>query len=286
MKEIYIASEKSGKIFVIGTLFGSMIACLLTIMYIHVTFNVHDLFLSPLAYIIYLLLLMGIIYILNRLSLCRSKISSYIFSTLLSVITIYFHWFYWVFLTLSSQKTDQSDPLSLFLNPWLIVHHLDILSHNIYSTIMTVQITGWILWLMWILEALGILVIGFIGNKISIYEKVFCENCEKWVPLTLRMMFIYDTEEELNTLLDSDLIHILKLIPTLDFKQQHILINIHKCSDCDSTITLNIDKKIGELTSRYDIPIDAKYRSISPVFFISSSLYDRFFKINEYLTRY
>ena len=280
MKEIYKPSEKSGNLFTVGLLLGTLCISLATMMYVRMPLDVNNLLFSFTAYATFLMVYIIIVYFTTRISKCRNIRSARLFSILLSIYAVYFNWYYLVSVILSNSEI-YTDEVSLFFNPLLIFYYLGKISKNVYDTVFGLQITGWIVWLFWIIEACGILALGYFYGKYSTFEQVFCEECKKWATLDLLIMFKYESEEELQSILDSDINDILTLTPTADFMDQHILININKCKKCDSTITLNIDKKIGYIYYRSGEPSSAQYQNVSPVYLISLSLYNKFAKIKE-----
>lgn len=283
IKEIYIPTQKTGNIFLLGLLLGPLFIALLTTLYVLAIISFPDLFLLLISYILYIILFASFIYVLVRISKCRNTRIVKLFACCLSFFAVYYKAFY--FISASQNENIFLGDFSLLLNPTLIFQELNVLSQDIYDTVFGIQITGWIIWLFWIFQASGILVIGYLTGKYSTFEQVFCENCERWTQLELRIMLEYESEEELQSILESDISHLLTLTPTSDFMDQHILVNIDKCKECDATITLNIDKKVGELTSRYGAIIDAKYQHISPVYVISYTLYRKFEKMNNDLQK-
>lgn len=284
IKEIYIPTQKTGDIFLLGLLLGPLFVGLLTTLYVQAIISFPDLFLLMISYILYIILFASFIYVLVRISKCRNTRIIKLLACCLSFFAVYFKAFYFISASQNEHNIFLGD-FSLLLNPTLIFQELNVLSQDIYDTVFGIQITGWIIWLFWIFQASGILVIGYLTGKYSTFEQVFCENCNRWTQLELRIMLEYESEEELQSILESDISHLLTLTPTSDFMDQHILVNIDKCKECDATITLNIDKKVGELTSRYGAIIDAKYQHISPVYVISYTLYRKFEKMNNDLQK-
>ena len=284
VKETYVPTEKTGNIFLLGILLGPLFIALLTTLYVQAIISFPDLFLLLISYILYIILYASFIYVLVRISKCRNTRIVKLFACFLSFFSVYYKAFYFILASQNEHNIFLGD-FSLLLNPTHIFQELNVLSQDIYDTVFGIQITGWIIWLFWILQASGILAIGYLTGKYSTFEQVFCENCERWTQLELRIMLEYESEEELQSILESDISHLLTLTPTSDFMDQHILVIIDKCKECDATITLNIDKKVGELTSRYGAIIDAKYQNVSPVYVISYSLYRKFEKINNDLQK-
>lgn len=280
MKNIYKLSEKSGWLFSIGTIVGIFLTMIITMLYINVTLGTNDIVLAFVVYVCYIAIFSLTSYIIVKITKCRSKKSAQLFSVILSVFAAYFNLFYFTHMILE-RNSIVIDPFSLFSNPILIFQYLDKISTKVYDTILGIQINGWILWLIWIVETLGIVATGFIG-KYYTFEQVFCESCKKWVGISDNLMLKYDNDEELDRLLESDLEELLKLTATNDFYDQHILVNLNKCKKCNSTITINIDKKIGYIHTRLGNVIGAQYQNASPVFNISSSTYEKFLqKIKE-----
>ena len=94
MKEIYKPSEKSGNLFTVGLLLGTLCISLATMMYVRMPLDVNNLLFSFTAYATFLMVYIIIVYFTTRISKCRNIRSARLFSILLSIYAVYFNWYY------------------------------------------------------------------------------------------------------------------------------------------------------------------------------------------------
>ena len=96
--------------------------------------------------------------------------------------------------------------------------------------------------MIWIKEIIGILAAGILYGSVVLHEKVFCENCNRWVEdIDLDLRLSIEDEDKIHSSIKNDIGLIAEIPDVQKDKAAHIEVNIHHCSSCNNLSTVDID---------------------------------------------
>lgn len=267
-------SGKSGNIFIVGILLGPILVTLLSIIYAYI-----DVY-NPIVYLtllVFIGLLFGIIIIQKfviRLSKCRSKGSSIIYGILTGLFGVYASWC--TFLYVMFRKEDI--PVELFdlmLSPSLVFELAQSLSVDGYYTLFGATVKGGFLWFIWILEAIGIIGAGALGGSAVMHEEIFCEDCNRWSEdLNFDMRLAIDNKDVTKEIIETNIEKILIFNKHDNSNSEHIKVNLHQCSKCQNTSTIDIDLMTYETNDKGEVK--EKNEDFSSVYVLSTNQFKLF----------
>ena len=136
-------------------------------------------------------------------------------------------------------------PVELFdlmLSPSIVYEMAQSLSVEGSYTLFGITVKGGLLWFIWIVEAIGIIGAGALGGLAIMHEEVFCEDCNRWaedIDFNLRLA-IQDKNSTKNSI-ELDVTSVLDYPIYTDKNTEHIRVNLHQCSKCLNTSTIDID---------------------------------------------
>jgi hypothetical protein len=270
----YKLSGKSGNIFFVGLLLGPIFIALLAIIYAYI-----DVY-NPLVYftfIVFLGLLFGIVLIQKiviKLSKCRSETSALIYGTIVGLFGVYINWCTFLFVYFRYHELP-IEFLDLMLDPVSVFDMANALSIDGYYSMFGSDIKGFFLWLIWIIEALGIIGAGAVGGLIVLHEEIFCEDCNIWAEkkdVDLRLAI--EDQVSAKTAIDSDVTKILEYPIYVGANSEHIQVNLHQCSKCQNTSTIDIDLITYEENDKGEIK--EKSEDFSKVFLLNRTEFGKF----------
>jgi len=274
MNTEYKLSGKAGNLFLVGTLLGPALITLLCIIYAYI-----DIY-NPLIYftvVVFLGLLLGILIVQKlviRLAKCRDTSSAVIYGLVVGVFGVYANWCTFVYVFI--RKEDYPvELMNLMANPVMIFDFASALSVDGYFTLFGITIKGGLLWLLWIVEAIGIMAAGALGGLAVMHEEIFCEECNRWAEDTkfnLRLAIEY--QDEAKKMIESDIEKILDFPIHEGAKTEHIRVNLHQCSTCQNTATIDVDLISYKTNDKGEV--SEKAADFSNVYILNKSQYNRF----------
>ncbi len=253
MNNAYKLSGKSGNIFILGLLIGPILITLLCIIYSYI-----DVY-NPFVYftlLVFIGLLFGIILIQKlviRLSKCRNVTSSIIYGLVVGIFGIYANWCSFLYVMLSKNNFP-IDLTELMLNPSMIYEITNALSEEGYYDVFGFTVKGGFLWFVWIVEAIGILGAGALGGLLVLHEEVYCEDCNRWAEdLNFDLRLAIENKDLSKQIIESNIIKILDFPIYEGENSEHIRVNLHQCSKCQSTSTIDVDLMTYETNDKGEI---------------------------------
>jgi len=201
-----------------------------------------------------------------RIAKCRSRASSFKYGSLAGVFAVYINWCTFLFVLLYRYK-DAIPLTEILLNPSGVFHLSSSLSVDGWYSLIGFNVSDWFLWLIWIKEIIGILAAGVLDGSVVLHEKVFCENCNRWVE---------DIEDEykIHSSIKNDIGPIAEIPDVQKDKAAHIEVNIHHCSSCNNLSIVDIDLITLEENDKGEIQENEE--DFSPVFLITNEQYKKF----------
>ncbi|MFM7638085.1 MAG: hypothetical protein ACKO5W_09475 [Crocinitomicaceae bacterium] len=241
MNTEYKLSGKSGNIFIVGILLGPILVTLLSIICAYI-----DVY-NPIVYLtllVFIGLLFGIIIVQKlviRLSKCRSKGSSIVYGIVTGLFGVYASWC--TFLYVIFRKEDLPvELLNLMLNPSLVFEMAQSLSVDGYYTLFGATVKGGVLWFIWIVEVIGIIGAGALGGLAVMHEEIFCEECNRWAEdIDFNLRLALEDKDLAKKTIESDITKLLDYPLYTGTNSEHIKINLHQCSKCHITSTIDVD---------------------------------------------
>ena len=253
MNTEYKLSGKSGNIFIVGILLGPILATILSIIYAYI--DVYNPFVY-LTLLVFIGLLFGIIIVQKlviRLSKCRSKGSSVIYGIVTGLFGVYASWC--AFLYVMFRKEDLPvELLDLMLSPSFVFEMAQSLSVDGYYTLFGITVKGGFLWFIWIVEAIGIIGAGALGGLAVMHEEIFCEYCNRWAEdLDFDLRLAIENKDSAKKTIELDVTTILNYPIYTGTNTEHIKVNLHQCSKCHNTSTIDIDFMSYETSDKGEI---------------------------------
>lgn len=241
MNTEYKLSGKSGNIFIVGILLGPILVTLLSIIYAYI-----DVY-NPIVYLtllVFIGLLFGIIIVQKlviRFSKCRSKGSSIVYGIVTGLFGVYASWC--AFLYVMFRREDLPvELLDLMLSPSLVFEMAQSLSVDGYYTLFGATVKGGFLWFIWIVEAIGIIGAGALGGLAVMHEEIFCEDCNRWAEdIDFNLRLAIEDKDLAKKTIESDITKLLDYPIYTGTNSEHIKVNLHQCSKCHNTSTIDID---------------------------------------------
>jgi hypothetical protein len=241
MNTEYKLSGKSGNIFIVGILLGPILVTLLSIIYAYI-----DVY-NPIVYLtlfVFIGLLFGIIIVQKlviRFSKCRSKGSSIVYGIVTGLFGVYASWC--AFLYVMFRREDVPvELLDLMLSPSLVFEVAQSLSVDGYYTLFGATVKGGFLWFIWIVEAIGIIGAGALGGLAVMHEEIFCEDCNRWAEdIDFNLRLAIEDKDLAKKTIESDITKLLDYPIYTGTNSEHIKVNLHQCSKCHNTSTIDID---------------------------------------------
>ena len=237
----YKLSGKSGNIFIVGLLMGPILITLLCIIYSYI-----DVY-NPIIYLtllIFLGLLFGIVIIQKiviKISKCRNKNSSIIYGLIVGIFGVYSSWCTFLYVMFRKENIP-IELLDLMLNPSMIYELANTLSIEGYYTLFGINVKGGFLWSIWIIEAIGIIGAGALGGLTVMHEEIFCEDCNKWAEdIDFNLRLAIEDKDLAKKTIESDVTKLLDYPIYTGTNSEHIKVNLHQCSKCNNTTTIDID---------------------------------------------
>ncbi|MDB9836464.1 hypothetical protein OAC51_06120 [Flavobacteriaceae bacterium] len=274
MNQEYKLSGKAGNLWLTGILIGPLLAILLSILYSYIVVYNPFIYLTILVYAIYLFCIVLVQKLVVRMAKCRSRASSFKYGALVGVFAVYINWCTFLFVLL--QRYEDAIPLTeILLNPSEVFHLASSLSVDGWYSLLGFNVSGWFLWLIWIIEILGILAAGILGGSVVLHEKVFCENCNRWVEdIDLDLRLSIEDEDKIHSSIKNDIGLITEIPVVQKDKAAHIKVNIHHCSSCNNLSTVDLDLITLEENDKGEIQENEE--DFSPVFLITNEQYKKF----------
>ena len=269
----YKLSGQSGYLIIVALFVGVPLNLLLSISRAFL-----EVWAPDLDFIFFLLGLLGIYFIQRfviKLSKCRNETAAIRYGIALAILAIYANWCAFFYFDMTSTGYTPgliaylSDPLSILKN---MSEYAETRVYDLYRNIKVNH--SFFAWAIWIIDALLIL---FCATFHLLHEKIFCEDCNKWVTESNHKLklTIPENHKEAFTI-DSDLKKLFELSPPEVPDTKCIQLNIHQCSTCTNTNTLNIDlltystDKHGKIKENND--------DYSPVYSLTSAQVDQFLR--------
>lgn len=279
MNTEYKLSGKSGYIFIIGILLGPILITLLSVLYAYI--DVYNPFIY-LTILVFIGLLFGIVLIQKiviRLSKCRNTNSSIVYGIFTGLFGLYSIWcaFIYVMFRRENIPVDLYDLLS---SPSFVYNTANNLSDLGLYELFGISIKGGFLWFIWLVEAIGIIGAGAIGGLAVVHEEVFCEDCNRWVEdLNFDLRLTIENRDEAKRIIDSDIEKVLSFEIQENLNTEHIKVNLHQCSKCQNTNTINVDLITYETNQKGEVK--EKSEDFSSVFVISANQLNSFVNKNN-----
>lgn len=241
MNTEYKLSGKSGNIFIVGILLGPILVTLLSIIYAYI-----DVY-NPIVYLtllVFIGLLFGIIIVQKvviRLSKCRSKGSSILYGIVTGLFGVYASWCAFLYVMFSKEDLPV-ELLDIMLSPSLVYEMAQSLSVDGYYTLFGATVQGGFLWIIWIVEAIGIIGAGALGGLAVMHEEIFCEDCNRWAEdIDFNLRLAIEDKDLAKKTIESDITKLLDYPIYAGTNSEHIKVNLHQCSKCHNTSTIDID---------------------------------------------
>ncbi len=253
MNTEYKLSGKSGNIFIVGILLGPILVTLLSIIYAYI-----DVY-NPIVYLtllVFIGLLFGIIIVQKlviRLSKCRSKGGSIIYGIVTGLFGVYVSWCTFLFVMFRKEGLPV-ELLDLMLSPSLVFDMAQSLSVDGYYTLFGATVKGGFLWFIWIVEAIGIIGAGALGGLAVMHEEIFCEDCNRWAEdIDFNLRLAIENKDSAKKTIELDVTTILNYPIYTGTNTEHIKVNLHQCSKCFNTSTIDIDFMSYETNDKGEI---------------------------------
>jgi hypothetical protein len=107
------------------------------------------------------------------------------------------------------------------------------------------------------------------------HEEVFCENCNRWAEnLDFNLPLTIEDKDFARKLIESDVTKLLELPVHTDSNSDHLKVNLHQCSKCSNTCTIDVDYLSYSTSDKGEIK--EKSEDISKVYVLDSHLLNRF----------
>jgi len=274
MNTEYKLSGKSGNVFIVGIILGPILVTLLSIIYAYI-----DVY-NPIVYLTLLVfvgLLVGIIIVQKlviRLSKCRSEGSSIIYGIVTGFFGVYASWCAFLYV-MYHRDGYPIELLDLMQSPLLVYDSAKDLSVDGYYTLFGVTVKGGFLWFFWIIEGIGLIGAGALGGLSVLHEEVFCEDCNRWAEdLNFDLRLAIDDKDTAKGLIDTDIEKILSFPKLENPNSEHIRVNLHQCSKCQSTNTIDVDLMSYETNDKGEV--EEKNEDFSNVFVLSTNQFNLF----------
>ena len=274
MNTEYKLSGKSGNIFIVGILIGPILVTLLSIIYAYI--DVYNPFVY-LTLLVFIGLLFGIISVQKlviHLSKCRSKGSSIIYGIVTGIFGVYASWC--AFLYVMFRKEDlPMELLDLMLSPSYVYEIAQSLSVVGYFTLFGASVKGGFLWFIWIVEAIGIIGAGALGGLAVMHEEIFCEDCNRWAEdIDFNLRLAIEDKEVTKNQIKGDVMKLLDYPMTEKILEEHLKINIHRCSKCLNTTTIDVDLMTYETNEKGEVKEEKE--DYSSVYILSTNQFNLF----------
>jgi len=247
MKNEYQLSNNRGNIFIIGLLLGPLFTLISTIIYNAIELVSPIFFLTLLLYAGYLFSIVFIQKIVIRISKCRIKESALLYGSIVGLFAVYINWTSFINMLLDKEGIN----ISFFQSPSVLFNYMVDLSKVGYFSVFGMQVSGFILWIIWIIESIGILLAGVLGGETVLHEEVFCENCDKWTDeIEIKQNLSVPDEASKAAILNGDIQLLLTQPISKANDSKKLKLNIHHCSKCNNTSTLDIDLVTSEIDNK------------------------------------
>jgi hypothetical protein len=247
MKNEYKLSNNRGNIFIVGLLLGSLFTLISTIIYNAIELVSPIFFLTLILYAGYLFSIVFIQKIVIRISKCRSKESALLYGSIVGLFAVYINWASFINMLLNKQGYD----VSFFQSPSDLFNYMVDLSKVGYFSVFGMKVSGFLLWIIWIIESAGIFLAGIFGGETVLHEEVFCENCNTWTDeIELKQYLSVPNEASKAAILNGDIQLLLRQPLSNSNDSKHLKLNIHHCSKCNKTSTLDIDLVTSEIDDK------------------------------------
>jgi hypothetical protein len=176
-----------------------------------------------------------------RLSKCRSKGSSIVYGIVTGLFGVYASWC--AFLYVVFRKEDlPMELMDLMLSPSLVFEIAQSLSVDGYYTLFGATVKGGFLWFIWIVEAIGIIGAGALGGLAVMHEEIFCEDCKRWAEdIDFNLRLAIEDKDLAKKTIESDITKLLDFPIYTGTNSEHIKVNLHQCSKCLNTSTIDVD---------------------------------------------
>lgn len=253
MNTEYKLSGKSGNIFIVGILLGPILVTLLSIIYAYI-----DVY-NPIVYLtllVFIGLLFGIVIVQKlviRLSKCRSKGSSIVYGIVTGLFGLYASWCAFLYVMLRREGLPV-ELLDLMLSPSFVFETAQSLSVDGYYTLFGATVKGGFLWFIWIVEAIGIIGAGALGGLAVMHEEIFCEDCNRWAEdIDFNLRLAIEDKDFAKKTIESDITKLLDYPIYTGTNSEHIKVNLHQCSKCHNTSTIDVDFMSYETNDKGEI---------------------------------
>ena len=247
MKNEYQLSNNRGNIFIIGLLLGPLLAFVCTIIYNAIELVSPIFLLTIIIYGAYLFSIVFIQKIIIRFSKCRSKESAMLYGIIVGLFAIYINWTSFTNMLLDKEGIN----ISFFQSPAFLFNYMVDLSRVGYFSVFGMKVSGFVLWIIWIIESAGIFLAGVYGGDTVLHEEVFCENCDKWTEeIEIKQYLSVPNEASKAAILNGDIQLLLRQPLSNTNDSKHLKLNIHHCSKCNKTSTLDIDLVTSEIDDK------------------------------------
>jgi hypothetical protein len=230
-----------------------------------------------LTFLVFLGLLFGIILIqkiIIKLSKCRNKNSSIIYGLIVGLFGVYSSWCTFLYV-MFREENFPIELLDLMFNPSMIYELANTLSVDGYYTLFGIEVKGFFLWLIWIIEAIGIIGAGALGGLTVMHEEIFCEDCNRWAEdIDFNLRLSIEDKIAAKKIIETEISKILDY-PIYDgFNSDHIRINLHQCSKCQNTSTVDIDLISYETNDKGEIKENKE--DFSEVYILNTNQFKQF----------
>jgi hypothetical protein len=102
------------------------------------------------------------------------------------------------------------------------------------------------------------------------HEEVFCEECNKWAEdLNFDMRLAVDNKDLTKEIIESNVEKILNFDKLENPNTEHIKVNIHQCSKCQNTNTIDIDFITYKTNDKGEV--EEKNEDFSSVYILSTN---------------
>ena len=247
MKNEYQLSNNRGNIFIIGLLLGPLLTSICTIIYNAIELVSPIFFLTLIIYAGYLFSIIFIQKLVIRISKCRSKESAMLYGIIVGLFAIYINWTSFINMLLDKEGIN----ISFFQSPSVLFNYMVDLSKVGYFSVFGMKVSGFVLWIIWIIETVGIFLAGVLGGETVLHEEVFCENCDKWTEeIEIKQYLSVPNEASKEAILNGDIQLLLRQPLSNTNDSKHLKLNIHHCSKCNKTSTLDIDLVTSEIDEK------------------------------------
>jgi hypothetical protein len=270
----YKLSENPGKIYWLGFALTPFIVLLTCLAYVYSNLYVNFVGLNVLFLIIFCVFLFYINKLIVRISSCRSKKASMIHASYMAVVTVYLLFATYVYSMFRIDNVNYS-LIDLIIKPVMMFERVGFIAQMGPYNVFGGKISGIYFWLYTFVELVIIIGSVYFGGKKGVHEAVYCEQCKRWaedVKLDLKLDVM--NEKEVTNILNSDLDKLLDLNKFNSKNSNHIVVNIHKCSKCNETCTLDVDMVSYTKDKKGNFQ-EAK-NDFSPLYLINQDQYQKF----------